>query len=266
MKRDFNRWLASLGPSAPVKTLTELRQWNLKHERSGALRYGQSNLDISDEMDVEADRARYEADRAKDLALTAAHGIDEVMQANKLDALLFPGSNGSALAARPGYPSIIVPFAMVPNTTPFPAGSDARPGPFGVTFSGLACSEPRLIEMGFAFEQATTRGVPPPLPLGSAVIDRRYWSLCRRSGSNVVAGRIGDVGGLDARCALDYSIQLLQHFGVMFSVVGFGLFLGIPKADSYSFLSVRDECDLITEAFQLAKHREDLLLNRLRKL
>jgi amidase len=164
MKRDFNRWLASLGPSAPVKTLTELRQWNLKHERSGALRYGQSNLDISDEMDVEADRARYEADRAKDLALTAAHGIDEVMQANKLDALLFPGSNGSALAARPGYPSIIVPFAMVPNTTPFPAGSDARPGPFGVTFSGLACSEPRLIEMGFAFEQATKRRVPPPLP------------------------------------------------------------------------------------------------------
>jgi amidase len=35
MKRDFNAWLASLGPSAPVKTLTELRQWNLKHEKAG---------------------------------------------------------------------------------------------------------------------------------------------------------------------------------------------------------------------------------------
>ena len=118
MKRDFNRWLSTLGLSAPVKSLTELREWNLKHERAGAIKYGQSNLDISDEIDVQADRARYEADRAKDIALAATHGIDEVMHANRLDALLFPGSNGSALAARPGYPSIIVPFAMVPNAAP----------------------------------------------------------------------------------------------------------------------------------------------------
>src|SRR5262249_40228082 len=71
MKRDFNKWLASLGPAAPVKTLTELRQWNLTHTKAGALKYGQSNLDISDEMDVQADKARYEADRAKDIALSA---------------------------------------------------------------------------------------------------------------------------------------------------------------------------------------------------
>src|SRR6476659_3833028 len=108
MKRDFNQWLSTLGPAAPVKSLTELRQWNLKHERAGAIRYGQSNLDNSDEMDVEADRARYEADRAKDIALTATRGIDEVMKANQLDALLFPGSGGAALAARPGYPTIAV--------------------------------------------------------------------------------------------------------------------------------------------------------------
>jgi amidase len=164
MKRDFNRWLATLGPGAPVKSLTELREWNLKHERAGAIRYGQSNLDISDEMNIEADRARYEADRAKDIALTAAHGIDEVMQANRLDALLFPGSNGSSLAARPGYPSIAVPFAMVPNATAFPAGFDPKPGPFGITFTGMACSEPRLLELSYSFEQATRRRVPPPLP------------------------------------------------------------------------------------------------------
>src|SRR5947207_2468097 len=58
MKRDFNLWLKSLGPGAPVKTLTELRQWNITHMKAGAIRYGQSRLDISDEMDVEADRAR----------------------------------------------------------------------------------------------------------------------------------------------------------------------------------------------------------------
>ena len=42
MKRDFNTWLASLGAAAPVKTLTELRDWNLAHTRAGAIKYGQS--------------------------------------------------------------------------------------------------------------------------------------------------------------------------------------------------------------------------------
>lgn len=164
MKRDFNRWLATLGPTAPVKSLTELREWNLKHERAGAIKYGQSNLDISDEMDVDTDRARYEADRAKDIELSATHGIDEVMKSNRLDALLFPGSSGAALAARPGYPSITLPFALVPNAGPFPEGFDPKPGPFGVSFTGMACSEPRLIELGYSFEQATKRRIPPPLP------------------------------------------------------------------------------------------------------
>jgi amidase len=163
MKRDFNAWLASLGAAAPVKSLTELRMWNLAHTRAGAIRYGQSLLDISDEMNVERDRARYEGDRAKDLALAAAHGIDEVMAREKLDALLFPGAGGAAIAARPGYPSVIVPFGAVPNapTPPLPDGFDARPSPFGVTFTGQACSEPRLIAIAFAFEQATRRRVPP---------------------------------------------------------------------------------------------------------
>src|SRR5216117_731492 len=166
MKRDFNRWLASLGPSAPVKTLTELRQWNLKHEKAGAIKYGQSNLDNSDEMDVEVDRARYEADRAKDIAVAGTHGIDEVMKANRLDALLFPGSSGASIAAKPGYPTVIVPFGMVPNAPcpPFPEAFEAKPGPFGLSFTGMACSEPRLIELGYAFEQATKRRVPPELP------------------------------------------------------------------------------------------------------
>jgi amidase len=165
MKRDFNKWLATLGPSAPVKTLTELRKWNIAHEQAGAIKYGQSRLDISDEMDLEADRARYEADRAKDLDLAATHGIDQVMKEQHLDALLFPGATGAAIAAKPGYPSIAVPFGMVPNAPlfPFPESFDAKPAPFGVAFTGMACSEPRLIGIGYAFEQATKRRVPPPL-------------------------------------------------------------------------------------------------------
>jgi amidase len=164
MKRDFNAWLRTLGPKAPVKSLTELRNWNLAHKDAGAIKYGQSNLDISDEMNVERDRARYDADRAKDLRLAATHGIDEVMKAERLDVLVFPGSSGAGIAARPGYPTVIVPFGMVPNapTPPFPAGFDAKPQPFGVSFTGMACGEPKLLSLAYAFEQATKRRNPPP--------------------------------------------------------------------------------------------------------
>jgi amidase len=160
MKRDFNAWLASLGDRAPLKTLAELRAWNRAHDRAGTLKYGQSNLDNSDEMDLSADRVRYEADRAKDLALSRTEGIDAALQTNKLDALIFPGVQGAAIAAKAGYPTIVVPFGMVPNG-PMPAGFDAKPSPMGVSFTGTACSEPRLIEIAYAFEQATKRRVQP---------------------------------------------------------------------------------------------------------
>jgi amidase len=173
MKRDFNLWLASLGPAAPVKSLTDLREWNKAHERAGALKYGQSQLDISDEMDVDRDRARYEADRAKDIRLAGTDGIDAAMKSHRLDALLFPGPSGAAIAARPGYPTVIVPFGMVPNApfnaranggqgNAFPPGFDPKPQPFGVSFTGMACSEPTLLRLAYGFEQATKKRTPPP--------------------------------------------------------------------------------------------------------
>ena len=164
MKRDFNAWLAALGAKAPVKSLTELRTWNVAHQKMGALRYGQAQLDISDEMDLERDRARYDADRAKDLRLSRAEGLDAVFRQHRLDAVLFPGASGAAIAAKAGYPTVIVPFGLVPNapTPPFPEGFAAQPSPFGVSFTGPACSEPRLIALAYAFEQAGKRRVPPP--------------------------------------------------------------------------------------------------------
>jgi amidase len=165
MKRDFGRWLALLGDAAPLKSLTEVRAWNEAHRSAGTLKYGQSNLDNADEIDLATDRARYEADRRKDLLVTARHGIDEIMKSKQLDALLFPAQNGNGIAARAGYPSVIVPFAAVPNNAPpaFPAGFNPKPAPFGVTFTGMACSEPRLIALAYAFEQGTKRRVSPPL-------------------------------------------------------------------------------------------------------
>ena len=82
----------------------------------------------------------------------------------KLDALLFPGSSGAGISARPGYPTVIVPFAFVATEPdpPMPAGFGLKPRPFGVSFAGMACSEPRLLQLAYAFEQATMRRVSPP--------------------------------------------------------------------------------------------------------
>jgi amidase len=164
MKRDFNTWLATLGGRAPVRTLTELRQWNLAHARAGALKYGQAELDRADDRSLTGrDLERYESDRAKDLHLTAAHGIDEVMDALDLDALLFPAVGGANLGARPGYPTVAVPYTRVRIPDPsYPPGFELAPAPMGVSFLGRACSEPRLIGIAYAFEQATRGRVPPP--------------------------------------------------------------------------------------------------------
>ena len=82
----------------------------------------------------------------------------------KLHALLFPASSGAGIAAKPGYPTVIVPFAFVMgNSDPeFPEGFEPKSRPFGVSFTGSACSEPRLIELAYAFEQATRRRISPP--------------------------------------------------------------------------------------------------------
>ncbi len=163
MKRDYNAWLTSLGSSAPVKTLKEHREWNLAHAKAGAIKYQQSRFDISDEIDLVADKARLDADDAKDRRLSRDQGIDGVLQAHKLDAFITPGGSGARIAATAGYPIIAVPFGLVPNAPqqPFPAGFDAKPAPFGVGFVGAQCSEPKLIEIAYAFEQATKKRVPP---------------------------------------------------------------------------------------------------------
>lgn len=168
MKRDFNSWLNSLGAAAPVTSLAGLRAWNIAHQRAGAIKYGQANLDVSDEMDLQADRARYEADRRKDILLSAANGIDAALKAHRLDALLFPSVSSANIGARPGYPTVTVPFGFVPvnpgtGANAFPAGFEPKQTPYNVSFTGTACSEPKLIELGYAFEQATKKRIPPPL-------------------------------------------------------------------------------------------------------
>jgi amidase len=101
---------------------------------------------------------------AKDARLSQDEGIDGVLEQFDLDAILTPGARGAGLAARAQYPHIVVPFGFSANTSnrAFPDGFNPLPGPFGVGFTGTACSEPRLIELAYAFEQASLRRVPPP--------------------------------------------------------------------------------------------------------
>jgi amidase len=76
---------------------------------------------------------------------------------------------GSAnIGARPGYPTVTVPFGFVTPTpgtgaNAFPAGFELKPSPYNVSFTGTACSEAKLIELGYGFEQATKKRIAPPL-------------------------------------------------------------------------------------------------------
>jgi len=179
-KRDLNAYLASLGPTAPVHTLADVIAFNSAHA-SVALKYGQVLALAADSLNTSpgsADTMRYLHDRALDLSISRG-GLDAIYNGpdgvagthDDVDAILFPANRGANIAARAGYPSIVVPAGFVPNPavpppptsppTPFPAGFNARPAPYGVAFSGRAFSEPRLIGLAYAFEQATQHRVPP---------------------------------------------------------------------------------------------------------
>ncbi len=138
-----------------------------------ALKYGQALADAAvliDDSPGSADTIRYQNDRATDIALSRG-GLDEIYNgpdgipgtADDYDAVLFPANRGANIAARAGYPTVIVPGGFVPNAPnpPFPAGFDAKPAPYGVAFSGPAFSEPRLIGLAYAYEQATHVRTPP---------------------------------------------------------------------------------------------------------
>ncbi|HYM23883.1 MAG TPA: amidase family protein, partial [Vicinamibacterales bacterium] len=173
-KRDLNAYIAAhVRQAFPIKSLTDVVNFNIGFG-PGATKYDQDLAIFSDFFDTSAgsaDTIRYQADRAQDIALSRGaiaavlNGPDGIPgTSDDFDALLFSGNSGAGTPAKAGYPSIVVPggfFANVVNP-PFPPGFNALPGPAGVTFSGRAFSEPRLIALAYAFEQATHYRVPPP--------------------------------------------------------------------------------------------------------
>ncbi len=96
-----------------------------------------------------------------DILATRTLGLDAYMDEHKLDAVLFPGRSGAAIAAKAGYPSVQVPAGMISGA----AGRPTPEYPYGATFTGRAWSEPVLLRLAYAFEQATkARRMPPGVP------------------------------------------------------------------------------------------------------
>ncbi len=171
-KRDLNAYLESLGPGSTMQSLSDIIAFNAAHA-AVALKYGQILALLSDSIDISpgsVDTIQYMDSRAQDIVNSRGaldfvyNGTDGIQgTADDFDALLFSANSGAGTPAKAGYPSITVPGGFVPPAPPI-----ENPFPSGVTFSGRAFSEPRLIGLAYAFEQATKhRRSPastPPLP------------------------------------------------------------------------------------------------------
>jgi len=168
MKADMNVYLAQLGPQAPVRTLKEIIEFNERHSAEELQWFGQEELIKSQAKGLLTEQAYLDA-RAACLRLSRTEGIDAVMVKDNLDAIVAPTSapahltdwltgdhglgDSTSPAAVAGYPSITVPAGFISGLQ------------VGISFFGGAWSEPKLLRLAFAFEQATkARRSPGFLP------------------------------------------------------------------------------------------------------
>jgi len=163
-KADLNRYLAGMGPGAPVQTLQEAIEFNEKH-RDRVMPYFGQEIFLKAQAKGPLTDAAYKKALENCRRLTRKEGLDAVLAQHKLDAVvastggpawlidLVNGDSGtggsSSLAAISGYPSITVPAGWAFGL------------PLGISFMGPAWSEPALIKLAYAFEQATKARKPP---------------------------------------------------------------------------------------------------------
>jgi amidase len=166
-KADLNKYLAARG--GLNKTLEDLIKFNEANADKEMPKFKQELFEQSQAKADLTDKA-YLDSLAKVQKQTREDGIDALLAANKLDALVGPTSGQAwGQAAVAGYPSITVPIGLrnvpaVPPSGNF-AGAAASIQPAGMFFFGTAWSEPKLIKYAFAFEQMTKgRVVPQFLP------------------------------------------------------------------------------------------------------
>ncbi len=158
LKADLNAYLARLGPSAPVKSLKEIIDFNERNHAKEMPYFGQ-DLFVKAEAKGPLSEKEYVDALAKNHQLARTEGIDALMDQHQLDAIVAPtggpawltdllngdhsagGSSNAAAVA--GYPNVNVTAGYLSGL------------PVGISFFGRAWSEPTLIRLAYAFEQAT---------------------------------------------------------------------------------------------------------------
>jgi len=157
LKHDLNLYLRDWAKGTKMRTMADIIAFN-DANASRALRFGQDTLRASETTRGDLSEPEYSSARAMDVKAARTHGMDAYMDMHKLDAILFPAQSGAAIAAKAGYPSVLVPAGMVSGV-----GTRETPDyPMGVTFAGRAWSEPVLLRLAYAFEQTTRARRPPP--------------------------------------------------------------------------------------------------------
>jgi len=164
LKADLNAYLATTPRVVTTRTLADVIAYNRRTPRELAL-FGQELFEQAQATSGLADPA-YIAARALSLRLAGVDGIDRLLAANRLIAIVAPtvspawkidavggdseGASGPGnLAAVAGYPHLTVPMGAV------------RGLPVGLSFIGPAWSEATLLGLGFAYEQASRAAVAP---------------------------------------------------------------------------------------------------------
>jgi len=160
LKHDLNAYLRDWATGTAMRSLADIIAFNAANaERT--LRFGQDIFLAAEAARGDLSDLAYIAARQADLRASRTLGLDAYMDQHRLDAVLFPAMAGAAIAAKAGYPSVQVPAGFVAGVK----DKDTPGYPYGTTFTGRAWSEPTLLRLAYAFEQATqARRLPPGLP------------------------------------------------------------------------------------------------------
>jgi amidase len=153
LKHDLDVYLPEWLTGTEIRSLTDVVAFNQAHA-GRALRFGQDIFLAAAATRGDLSEPEYTTARANDLRASRALGLDAYMDMHRLDAVLFPGAAGAAIAAKAGYPSVQVPAGFV-------GGGHIPETPLGATFAGRAWSEPVLLRLAYAFEQASRARRPP---------------------------------------------------------------------------------------------------------
>jgi len=157
LKHDLNAYLRDWTTGTAMRSLADVVAFN-EANADRALRFGQDIFLAAEATRGDLSELEYVSARQMDLRAARELGLDAYMDRYRLDAVLFPSTAGAAIAAKAGYPSVQVPAGFVSGVR----GKETPDYPYGATFTGRAWSEPTLLRLAYAFEQATQARRPPP--------------------------------------------------------------------------------------------------------